>query len=188
MVIFRKIRPLKAFLHDKRLQDIPIGLVPTMGALHQGHLELAKASKKGNSITVCSIFVNPTQFNNSSDLAKYPRTEKQDIANLESVGCDVLFHPEREEMYQKPSTLKFDFGKLDKVLEGEFRPGHFSGVALVVSKLFNIVNPTRAFWTKRFSAVQNHKSASWRTRLQYWIDLFSNLAGIWRFGHVLTQS
>lgn len=149
MVIFRKIRPLKAFLHDKRLQDIPIGLVPTMGALHQGHLELAKASKKGNSITVCSIFVNPTQFNNSSDLAKYPRTEKQDIANLESVGCDVLFHPEREEMYQKPSTLKFDFGKLDKVLEGEFRPGHFSGVALVVSKLFNIVNPTRAYFGQK---------------------------------------
>lgn len=149
MVIFKEIGPLNAYLHHKSAQGLSIGLVPTMGALHQGHLELVKASKKSNSITVCSIFVNPTQFNNSSDLEKYPRTAEQDITVLESIGCDVLFHPEREEMYQRPSTIRFDFGTLDKVFEGEFRPGHFSGVALVVSKLFNIVNPTRAYFGQK---------------------------------------
>ncbi len=149
MVIFREIEPLMAHLSDKRGLRQSIGLVPTMGALHQGHLELIKAAKKDNSITVCSIFVNPTQFNNPSDLEKYPRTAQQDITNLESVGCDVLFFPEKEVMYNKSSTIKFDFGHLDKVLEGEFRPGHFSGVALVVSKLFNIVNPTRAYFGQK---------------------------------------
>jgi len=149
MVIFKEIEPLKAFLDGKRAQGLSIGLVPTMGALHGGHLELVKASKKANSTTVCSIFVNPTQFNNPSDLEKYPRTAKQDIDALESVGCDVLFHPARETMYQKPSALKFDFGRLDKILEGEFRPGHFSGVALVVSKLFNIVNPHQAYFGQK---------------------------------------
>ena len=149
MVIFKEIGPLKAFLADKTSQGLSIGLVPTMGALHHGHLELVMASKKANSITVCSIFVNPTQFNNPSDLEKYPRTAQRDITNLDSVGCDVLFHPEKEVMYQKPSTIKFDFGKLDKVFEGEFRPGHFSGVALVVSKLFNIVNPDKAYFGQK---------------------------------------
>lgn len=149
MVIFKEIGPLNAYLSDKRAQGLSIGLVPTMGALHQGHVELVKASKKGNSITVCSIFVNPTQFNNASDLEKYPRTAQQDIVSLESIGCDVLFHPERETMYPKPSAIKFDFGNLDKIFEGEFRPGHFSGVALVVSKLFNIVNPNRAYFGQK---------------------------------------
>ncbi|MBK5279945.1 MAG: pantoate--beta-alanine ligase [Bacteroidia bacterium] len=149
MVIFKEIEPLKAFLSDKRALDHSVGLVPTMGALHSGHLELVKASKKVNSITVCSIFVNPIQFNNPADLEKYPKSLEHDIAYLNSVGCDVLFHPDRSEMYQKPTTTKFDFGQLDKVLEGEFRPGHFSGVALVVSKLFNIVNPTRAYFGQK---------------------------------------
>lgn len=149
MVIFREIGPLRAYLKDKRSQGLSVGLVPTMGALHRGHLELVRASRKSNSVTVCSIFVNPTQFNNVSDLEKYPRTTEQDITNLESVECDILFAPGREEMYRKPSAIKFDFGKLDKVFEGEFRPGHFSGVALVVSKLFNIVNPTRAYFGQK---------------------------------------
>ena len=149
MVIFKEIEPLKAFLDNKRGRDLSIGLVPTMGALHPGHLELVKASKKVNSLAVCSIFVNPTQFNNPSDLEKYPRSLDKDIELLNSVGCDVLFFPDKKEMYQKPSTIKFDFGQLDKVLEGEFRPGHFSGVALVVSKLFNIVNPTRAYFGQK---------------------------------------
>jgi len=149
MVIFKEIGPLIAFLHDKRLQGNSIGFVPTMGALHSGHLELVKASKKANSITVCSIFVNPAQFNNTSDLEKYPRTAEQDIHGLESVRCDVLFHPEKEAMYKRPTTIRFDFGSLDKVFEGEFRPGHFSGVALVVAKLFNIVNPTRAYFGQK---------------------------------------
>lgn len=149
MLIFREIEPLMAYLRDKITQDLSIGLVPTMGALHNGHLELVKASKKANSISVCSIFVNPTQFNNPSDLAKYPRTLEQDITTLKSVGCDVLFCPDAEEMYHKPSTIKFDFDQLDKVLEGAFRPGHFSGVALVVSKLFNIVKPARAYFGQK---------------------------------------
>ena len=138
-----------AYLHDKKTQDLSIGLVPTMGALHNGHLELVKAAKKANSISVCSIFVNPTQFNNPSDLAKYPRTLEQDIAILKSIGCDVLFCPQGEEMYQKPSTIMIDFAQLDKVLEGAFRPGHFSGVALIVTKLFNIVKPTRAYFGQK---------------------------------------
>ena len=149
MVIFKEIEPLRAFLDDKRVKDHSIGLVPTMGALHQGHLELVKASKKVNSICVCSIFVNPTQFNNPSDLEKYPRSPDQDIELLNSVRCDVLFLPDKKEMYPLPSTIKFDFGMLDKVLEGEFRPGHFSGVALVVSQLFNIINPTRAYFGQK---------------------------------------
>jgi pantoate--beta-alanine ligase len=149
MVIFKEIEPLRAFLHDKRVQDRSIGLVPTMGALHHGHLELIKASKKVNSLTVCSIFINPTQFNNPLDLEKYPRSPEKDIDLLKSVGCDVLFAPDKKDMYPKPSTIKFDFGQLDKILEGEFRPGHFSGVALVVSKLFNIVNPTRAYFGQK---------------------------------------
>ena len=149
MVIFKEIEPLIAFLKDKKAGGLSIGLVPTMGALHQGHLELVKASKNDNPITVCTIFVNPTQFNNSADLEKYPRTVEQDIAKLESVGCDVLFHPENETMYRKPSTIKLDFGDLDKVFEGEFRSGHFSGVALVVSKLFNVVNPNRAYFGQK---------------------------------------
>ena len=149
MLIFKEIEPLRSFLYNKRAKDHSIGLVPTMGALHHGHLELVKASKKVNSLTVCSIFVNPTQFNNSSDLEKYPRSPDQDIELLNSVDCDVLFFPDKEGMYPKPSTIKFDFDMLDKVLEGEFRPGHFSGVALVVSKLFNIVNPTRAYFGQK---------------------------------------
>lgn len=149
MLIFKEIEPLRAFLYNKRAKDHSIGLVPTMGALHRGHLELVKASTKVNSLTVCSIFVNPTQFNNPSDLEKYPRSPAQDIELLNSVDCDVLFFPDKKEMYPKPSTIKFDFGMLDKVLEGEFRPGHFSGVALVVSKLFNIVNPTRAYFGQK---------------------------------------
>ena len=149
MVIFKEIEPLKAFLHGKRDPGQAIGLVPTMGALHQGHLELVKASKKVNPTTVCSIFINPTQFNNLSDLEKYPRSQDRDIELLNSVGCEVLFLPDLKEMYPITSSIKFDFGQLDKVLEGEFRPGHFSGVALVVSKLFNIVNPTRAYFGQK---------------------------------------
>ena len=149
MEIFNEIKPLRAFLAGKRVQQFSIGLVPTMGALHQGHLELIKASRLKNDITVCSIYVNPTQFNNQSDLEKYPRTLKSDTELLAAVGCDVIFAPINIEMYRKKSDLYFDFGHLDKILEGEFRPGHFSGVALVVSKLFNIVQPTSAYFGQK---------------------------------------
>ena len=149
MQIFTKIAPLKAFLSDYDRQGKSIGLVPTMGALHAGHVSLFKASKAQNQITVGSIFVNPIQFNNPDDLTKYPRTLEKDIKMLESVGCDVLFSPDSDEMYPEKSTLTLDFGALDKVMEGRFRPGHFSGVALVVSKLFNIIQPDRAYFGQK---------------------------------------
>jgi pantoate--beta-alanine ligase len=149
MQVFNEIAPLKAFLKAKRLSGQTVGFVATMGALHEGHLSLIQASKSENDITVCSIYVNPTQFNNSSDLQKYPRTLHKDTESLEKVECDVLFYPENEEMYESASIIKFDFGHLDKVMEGRFRPGHFSGVALVVSKLLNIVQPDRAYFGQK---------------------------------------
>jgi pantoate--beta-alanine ligase len=149
MEILKQIAPLKAFLNAQKRAGKSIGLVPTMGALHAGHLSLIKASKAQNDITVCSIFVNPTQFNNPSDLQKYPRTLDKDTLLLEKVECDAVFCPEAGEMYPEPSVMKFDFGHLDKVMEGAFRPGHFSGVGLVVSKLFNIIQPTRAYFGQK---------------------------------------
>lgn len=150
MQIFREIGPLKAFLVEKRMHARTIGFVATMGALHEGHLELIHNSQNENSTTVCSIFVNPSQFNNPADLLKYPRTLESDIQKLEKVGCDALFCPEVETMYgTQQSFVKFDFGYLDKVMEGEFRPGHFSGVALVVSKLFHIVEPDVAYFGQK---------------------------------------
>lgn len=149
MDIFHEIKPLKAFLREKNKTDLQVGFVPTMGALHAGHLSLIEHAKKQGCFTVCSIFVNPTQFNNPEDLKKYPRTLESDVALLEKAGCDVLFFPTVEEMYETKSVTSFDFGSLDKTMEGEFRPGHFSGVALVVSKLFHIVNPTHAFFGQK---------------------------------------
>lgn len=148
MQIFKEIKPLKAFLSQKS-GSVSVGLVPTMGALHAGHLSLIEASKRENQITVCSIFVNPAQFNNPKDLEKYPRTLDRDIEMLKKKGCDVVFTPEVKEMYEVEPTIKFDFGDLDKVLEGKFRPGHFSGVALVVAKFFNIVKPTSAYFGQK---------------------------------------
>jgi pantoate--beta-alanine ligase len=149
MQIFREIAPLKAFLVEKRRSYQTIGFVPTMGALHQGHLSLIHASKNENAITVCSIFVNPAQFNNPADLQKYPRTPDTDAAMLEKAGCDVLFVPSTHDMYEAESMVRFDFGQLDKVMEGRFRPGHFSGVALVVAKLFNIVEPDHGYFGQK---------------------------------------
>jgi pantoate--beta-alanine ligase len=149
MEIFEEIEPLRAFLRVKRAHQKSIGLVPTMGALHDGHLSLIRASKAQNDLTVCSIYINPTQFNNASDLAKYPKTVEKDIEMLRKSGCDVLFLPDNPTMYKKEGGLKLDFGLLDKVLEGEFRPGHFSGVALVVSKFFNIIQPDRAYFGQK---------------------------------------
>jgi pantoate--beta-alanine ligase len=149
MEIFKEISPLKAFLKDVRKAGKTIGLVPTMGALHKGHMSLIDASKRANDITVSTVFVNPTQFNNATDLLKYPRTLDKDTQMLEEVRCDVLFAPETSELYPSESTVKIDFGTLDKVMEGEFRPGHFSGVGLVVSKLFNIVEPDNAYFGQK---------------------------------------
>jgi pantoate--beta-alanine ligase len=149
MQIFKEITPLKLHLQQKRKQGFSIGLVPTLGALHEGHLSLIHASRATTDITVCSIYVNPTQFNNPIDLEKYPRTLEKDIKMLESAGCDVLFAPDNASMYERPGVIQFDFGQLDKVLEGKFRPGHFSGVATVVSKLFHIVDADDAFFGQK---------------------------------------
>ncbi len=149
MEIFREIEPLRAFLRKKRSRRISIGLVPTMGALHEGHLALIRASKAENDLTISSIYVNPTQFTNSTDLDKYPRTLDADISQLKGEGCDILFAPVNAEMYSGSQPIKFDFGGLDKVWEGKYRPGHFSGVALVVSKLFNIIQPDQAYFGQK---------------------------------------
>jgi len=149
MEIFKEIHPLKTFLTDKRTQGSLIGLVPTMGALHRGHVSLVQASRKQNDVTVCSIYINPTQFNNPDDLLKYPRTLEEDLGMLKKAGCDAVFYPENTEMYPEKSVLRMDFGLLDKVMEGQYRPGHFSGVALVVCKFFNVVQPDHAYFGQK---------------------------------------
>ena len=120
--------------------------MPTMGALHTGHVSLIQQSKKHCHVTVCSIFVNPTQFNDRKDLDRYPRMPEKDIQLLKDATCDVLFIPSEDEMYPKQEKEVFDFGYLDTVLEGKYRPGHFSGVAQVVKHFFEIVNPSKAFF------------------------------------------
>ena len=120
-----------------------------MGALHEGHLQLVKASVAENDVTVCSIFVNPTQFNNPEDLRLYPRLEQEDAQLLETVACDYLFLPSAEEMYPVPARTTFNFGSLESVMEGAHRPGHFNGVALVVSKLFHLVEPHKAYFGQK---------------------------------------
>jgi pantoate--beta-alanine ligase len=126
-----------------------LGFVPTMGALHQGHLDLVAKSIESMDFTVVSIFVNPTQFNSSEDFQKYPQTLEADLALLESAGVDFVFVPTVATLYPQPSHLRFDFGSLEQVLEGEFRPGHFNGVGLVVSKLFHLIQPTRTFFGQK---------------------------------------
>lgn len=130
-------------------QGKTIGFVPTMGALHQGHLSLLKKAKQENDVVVCSIFVNPIQFNNEEDLAKYPRTLLDDLRKLEEVGCDFAFTPSDEEMYPEPVREKYDFGSLETVMEGRYRPGHFNGVAVVVRKLLEMVKPHRAYFGEK---------------------------------------
>jgi pantoate--beta-alanine ligase len=149
MHIFKEIAPLRTHLSALQSTHSTVGFVPTMGALHEGHLSLIRASKKENKITVCSIYVNPTQFGNQEDLSKYPRTLDKDIFLLERESCDVLFCPENNEMYSSKLTMTIAFDGLDNVLEGEFRPGHFSGVARVVAKLFNIVQPQVAYFGQK---------------------------------------
>lgn len=146
MKIAEKIDDLQLFLTKKMQEGNKIGFVPTMGALHLGHISLIKESKKVADVTVCSIFVNPTQFNDKKDLERYPRMPERDAALLEQAGCDVLFSPEVNEIYPKEDTRQFNFGYLDTILEGAFRPGHYNGVAQVVSRLFDIVKPNIAFF------------------------------------------
>lgn len=126
-----------------------IGFVPTMGALHAGHLSLVRNAMEENEMVVVSIFVNPTQFNDPKDLQRYPRDIEADLKLLEPTGCDLVFAPEPEEIYPEPDTRKFDFGKLETVMEGKHRPGHFNGVAQVISKLFRIVKPDKAYFGQK---------------------------------------
>ncbi len=126
-----------------------IGLVPTMGALHEGHLSLIRRAKEENDVVFVSVFVNPIQFNNKEDLAKYPRTVDADCEKLESVGCDYVFLPTVEEMYPEPVKEEYHFGPLEEVMEGPQRPGHFSGVAVVVRRLFDLVKPVRAYFGEK---------------------------------------
>lgn len=148
---FSLIKDLKKELSKERKKGKTIGFVPTMGALHEGHLSLIYRSKAENNITVCSIFVNPVQFNNKNDLELYPRNLAQDLKILEKTGCDLTFAPEVREMYPKglPDQFGIDFGYLERTLEGKFRPGHFKGVAIVVKKLFDIVEPDKAYFGKK---------------------------------------
>ncbi|WP_017733267.1 pantoate--beta-alanine ligase [Nafulsella turpanensis] len=149
MLVFDKKAELTEYLTQQRQTGKLIGFVPTMGALHQGHLSLIEASLSQTDLTVCSIFVNPTQFNNPQDLEKYPRTLEKDRELLEKAGCQVLFCPGQQEMYPNVSYTNFSFGLLETVMEGYFRPGHFHGVGLVVSKLFHIVQPNLAFFGQK---------------------------------------
>jgi pantoate--beta-alanine ligase len=140
---------LKSKLATLKEKGKTVGFVPTMGALHKGHLSLIEQSRKMCDITVASIFVNPTQFNDSADYQRYPRTPENDGQMLADAGCDMVFVPSETEIYPCIDNRTFDFGNLDKVMEGKFRPGHFNGVAQVVSRLFDIVNPDRAFFGQK---------------------------------------
>ncbi|MDY0200209.1 MAG: pantoate--beta-alanine ligase [Bacteroidales bacterium] len=143
------VAELQSYLNIVRSKGQSIGFVPTMGALHKGHTELMRIAKTQNPVVVVSIFVNPTQFNNSNDLRNYPRTLEQDLAKCEAVGVSIVFAPSVNEMYPTPDTRQFDFGNLDKVMEGQFRPGHFNGVAQVVNNLFEMVKPNSAYFGQK---------------------------------------
>jgi len=147
MIICKRPGELKDLLEKKRQENYEIGFVPTMGALHDGHLSLVDAAKKQNKIVVCSIFVNPTQFNDPQDFKKYPITLEKDISMFEGADCDVLFIPSIEDIYPKGTTNleHYDLGFLETVLEGKFRPGHFQGVCLVMGRLLEIVLPDNLY-------------------------------------------
>ena len=151
MKIFNKKLDLQQLLAPFYLEKKAVGLVPTMGALHEGHLSLIQKALSENDIVVVSIFVNPTQFNNAEDLEKYPRNLSGDIKTIERLSQEVvIFAPEISEMYEStPKAISFDFGGLDKVMEGKFREGHFQGVATIVEKLFELVKPTRAYFGEK---------------------------------------
>lgn len=151
MRLFNSVNQVQSYLSLCREKDnlLTVGFVPTMGALHLGHISLIEESIKTCSLTVCSIFVNPIQFNNKADLEKYPRTPEADLQLLESKGCDVVFMPGIEDIYPTENKEIFEFNGLDAVLEGKFRPGHFNGVAVVVKRLFEIIQPDMAFFGEK---------------------------------------
>lgn len=146
MQVIKTIAKLQELLELAKSEDQTVGFVPTMGALHQGHLSLVEQAADSSDIVVVSIFVNPTQFNNSNDLERYPRDLETDLNALSEVKCDVVFAPNVKEVYPKEDKRQFNFGDLESVMEGKYRPGHFNGVAQVVSRLFDIVKPDKAFF------------------------------------------
>ena len=149
MNVYNFIVDIQRFVEEKHNLGLKVGFVPTMGALHEGHISLINRAKKENDIVVCSVFVNPIQFNNPADLEKYPRTPEKDITKLEQAGCDAVFMPSAEEMYPNKVEDHYDFGDIEHVMEGACRPGHFNGVAIVVRKLFEIVNPNKAYFGEK---------------------------------------
>ncbi len=152
MQIITTKQALATIVNACHTKNSTIGLVPTMGALHEGHASLVRRSVKENNITFVSVFVNPTQFNNKEDLEKYPRNLNRDAELLSSLGVDFVFAPTPEEMYSEEEltdTFQFDFGGLDAIMEGKHRPGHFNGVVQIVSKLFTLVQPTRAYFGEK---------------------------------------
>lgn len=150
MIIFNERKKLTPYIKALKSQQKTIGFIPTMGALHQGHISLVKASIAQNDYTIVSIFVNPTQFNNAEDLQKYPRTESEDVQLLTNFGCDFVYLPSVEDLYQPGEEAKeYDFNGLDLVMEGQFRPGHFDGVATIVSKLIKAVDPNRIYFGEK---------------------------------------
>ncbi|MDR1403620.1 MAG: pantoate--beta-alanine ligase [Tannerellaceae bacterium] len=149
MKIISRICELRNCLSEERQKNKTIGLVPTMGALHDGHISLVKRCVEENDICVVSLFVNPTQFNNKQDLATYPRTPENDFALLETAECDYVFTPTEKEMYPEPDVRVFNLGLVAEVMEGVYRPGHFNGVAQIVSKLFYLVEPDKAYFGEK---------------------------------------
>ena len=147
MKVVNTVAELNAALAPLKREGI--GFVPTMGALHAGHRSLVERAHRENDTVVVSVFVNPTQFNDKNDLKNYPRTPEADCAILEAAGADIVFMPTVEVIYPEPDTRQFDFGMVDKVMEGATRPGHFNGVAQVVSRLFALVNPARAYFGEK---------------------------------------
>jgi pantoate--beta-alanine ligase len=150
MKVFKTKKELKTYFKGYSSKNFTIGFVPTMGALHNGHLSLVKESVDNNEITVASIFVNPTQFNKKEDLENYPRTLESDLTLLQSVSCDIAFIPSTEEIYSNTiSSNHFEFDGLEIQMEGKFREGHFNGVGTIVKKLFEIVTPTNAYFGEK---------------------------------------
>lgn len=149
MKLISTIKDLKSLLDECRAAGKTVGLVPTMGALHQGHASLVERAVKENDVAVVSVFVNPTQFNDKNDLKNYPRTLEADCALLEKIGADIAFAPSVEEMYPTEDTRQFSFAPIDTVMEGACRPGHFNGVAQIVSKLFYAVEPDKAYFGEK---------------------------------------
>ena len=150
MTIIRTVSELRQAIKTAKEKGLSIGLVPTMGALHNGHKSLVERACRDNDIVVVSVFVNPTQFNNPDDLAQYPRTEQDDVKMLEETGVDIAFIPTVNEVYgDTPDTRVFDLGSVADVMEGAMRPGHFNGVAQIVSRLFRWTEPTRAYFGEK---------------------------------------